>query len=285
MVTAFSRVFAKLRKEAGFETAYQFFHKNGGAKVFKCSFPNYLRIEKGTHLPQPKRLPLLCTLLRLPLKSNELKELILAYLTTWLGSKDLTDWVLGPFTNGVGQAMASDPGAQALRKVIRDSAQPLALAQYETIMKNRASYWCYRVLTSAKEPFGVQELTKLLGLRTDEIQTALTALEKQLIVKKTKNGRYESPLAGQFLVFPDSNLISKGMMDRVFQYNAEMIKKKGELLDVRYCGVRADTGKIQGFVPHFRDAIRSVNAYAVTEKTDQSALVFVEGRVYKLFDF
>ena len=92
-------------------------------------------------------------------------------------------------------------------------------------------------------------------------------------------------MAGQLLIFPDTQLVPGEVMGKVFKYNEAMVKKRGKLVDVRYYGVRADYQGLQGFIPHFREAIRSVNAYAVSEKTEQSGLYFVEGRIYKLFDF
>src|SRR5579859_2572495 len=143
MATAFSKAFVRLRQEAGFKTAYEFFHRSGGAKSFGCSFPNYLRIEKGSHLPQPQRLPHLCRLLRLPLKSEELRRLAASYLETWLGSEELLDWMLGSLEKPQSPEASLDPARQALQKVVRQEARPISLRQYEAIMASPASYWCY----------------------------------------------------------------------------------------------------------------------------------------------
>ena len=285
MPTPFAKTFVRLRREAGFETAYQFFHKNGGAKTFRCSFPNYLRIEKGSHLPQPQRLPLLCSLLRLPLKADEMRHLLCSYLETWVGTKDLADWFLGHLSSASEPAPPLAPAEQALRRVTRETARTISVKQYEAIMESAESYWCYRVLTTSKDPYRPEDLGKLLKLKTGPIAEALEGLRRYRIIVKERNGGYRSPLSGEFILFPDSQHIDPEIMKRVFKYNSDMIKKRGKVIDVRYCGIRADLRKLQGFIPHFRESIRSVNAYALNDKTDHSALVFVEGKIVKLFDF
>jgi hypothetical protein len=286
MSSPFSESFVRLRKAAGFETAYQFFHKNGGPKVFGCTFQNYLRIEKGTNLPVPKRLPHLCALLRLPLRSGERKELVKAYLRTWAGSDELADWMTSPFELPPEEpAAAPDPAAAALRRVVRDSAKPIALADYKAIMDTEAGYWCYRVLTTSRETWTEAALAKLLHLSASDVAKGLALLKARGIARRGKDGEWTSPLAGEFLVFPDTALIPKELMKRVYAYNEKMIKRRGAVVDERYCGVRADGAALEGYLAHFRDAIRSVNAYSVTEKTKRSGLFFVEGRVFKLFDF
>ncbi|MBI2070779.1 MAG: hypothetical protein HYT79_09295 [Elusimicrobia bacterium] len=43
--------------------------------------------------------------------------------------------------------------------------------------------------------------------------------------------------------------------------------------------------KLEGCISYFRDAIRTVNAYTTLEETEKSALIFIEGKILKLFDF
>lgn len=285
MVTSFSRVFARLRRQAGFETAYQFYHKNGGRRAFGCSFQNYLRIENGSNLPVPKRLPQLCLQLRLPLRGADMRELIRAYLQVWAGSEELAQWLIGPFQRAERAGPALDPAAQALSRVVRDGARPLTLEQYKAVMSSAESYWCFRVLTTDRRGQTGETLSRILGLEKDRIRRGLEALCRCGIARKRRDGAFESPYVGQFLVFPDPALLPERLKAAALRYTRDMVRRKGATVDVRHCGVRADALAIQGFLPHFRDAIRGVNAYSVTEETGRSALFLVEGRVSKLFDF
>ena len=65
-MSEFSSYLARLRKEAGFNTAHEFYAKNDGRKVLKISYVNYWQIEKGDHLPRPQALEKIVACLRLP---------------------------------------------------------------------------------------------------------------------------------------------------------------------------------------------------------------------------
>lgn len=284
MTTPFAKTFVGFRRRAGFATAYQFYHKNGGRATFKCSFQNYLRIENGSHLPAPRRLPHLCVSLRLPLHQEDLRELITAYLRTWLGSDDLTDWMLRPLSGTTGSPAPLDPARQALARFTRGAA-PLGFEHYRAVFSSAGAYWSFRVLINDKEGKSIPELSNTLGLGAKEIARGLEALKRCGIARRRKDGRYESPFAGKPVIFPSPHLLSPALKKKATRYTQAMLKRKGALIDVRHCGVRADARQIQGFIPYFREAIWSVNAYAVQEKTENSALFLVEGKVYKLFDF
>lgn len=285
MATPFARIFARLRRQAGFETAYQFYHKNGGRRAFGCSFQNYLRIENGSNLPVPKRLPELCLHLRLPMRGRDMRELLRAYLQTWAGSEEMAQWLIGPFERAERDEPAPDPAAQALSRVVRDSARPLTLEQYKAVMSSAEAYWCFRVLTTDREGQTSEALARILGLRKAQIRKGLEALRRCGIARKRRDGGYESPYAGQYLTFPDTTLLPDRLKAASLRYTKDMVRRKGAVVDVRHCGVRADALAIQGFLPHLREAMRGINAYAVYEKTERSGLFLVESKVFKLFDF
>ncbi|MDO8757045.1 MAG: hypothetical protein Q7J64_03440 [Elusimicrobiota bacterium] len=285
MATPFALIFARLRRQAGFETAYQFYHKNGGRRAFGCSFQNYLRIENGANLPVPKRLPELCLHLRLPLRGADMRELLRAYLQTWAGSEDLAQWLIGPFERVERGGTTLDPAAQALSRVVRDSARPLTLEQYKAVMSSAEAYWCCRVLTNEIKGQTAEGLARILGFSPARIRKGLEALSRCGMARRRRDGGYESPYAGSFLTFPDTTLLPPRLKEAALRYTADMVRRKGAVVDMRHCGVRADAVAVQGFLPHLREAMRGLNAYAVFEKTEHSGLFLVESTVYKLFDF
>ncbi|MDP3542175.1 MAG: hypothetical protein Q8T11_06845 [Elusimicrobiota bacterium] len=285
MTTPFALIFARLRRQAGFQTAYQFYHKNGGRRAFGCSFQNYLRIENGSHLPVPKRLPQLCLQLRLPLRGADLRELLRAYLQVWAGSEEMAQWLIGPFEQAERVEPALDPAAQALSRVVRDGARPLTLEQYKAVMSSAEAYWCFRVLTTDRKGQTSEALARLLGLGKARIRKGLEALRLCGIARKRRDGGYDSPYSGNYLTFPDPTLLPERLKAAALRYTKDMVRRKGAVVDVRHCGVRADALALQGFLPHLREAIRGVNAYAVYEKTERSGLFLIESKVCKLFDF
>jgi len=285
MPTPFSTLFSRLRREAGFQTAYRFYHGNGGRRVLQCTFPNYLRIERGETLPRPGRLPLLSNLLRLPLGRRELAPLVRAYLETWSGSADTVDWLRNALASPAGGEAPPDPARQALHRVVRQSARPVGMRQYRAIVRDRASYWCYRVLASSSKGHGAAELSRLLGFPEPELRGALESLRRAGFLRRGRDGLHRCPEAGNFLLFPDPSVLPASLIERVRGFNRDMARRKGELLMTRHCGTRVDLDRFEGFLPYFREAVRTAQAYSVSEPSPRSALVLVEGRVYKLLDF
>jgi hypothetical protein len=53
---------------------------------------------------------------------------------------------------------------------------------------------------------------------------------------------------------------------------------------VRHCGTEVDLDRFEGFLPFFRDAVRTAQAYAPSQASARKGLVYVEGRVYKALD-
>lgn len=283
--TPFSKAFTRLRKEAGFATAYNFFHANGGRKVLQCTFSNYLRIEKGETLPHPRRLPILATLLRLPLRGRERRRLVEAYLESWSESAETAAWLGQALREDGGPEAPPDPSAQALRKAVRESSRPVSMEQYRAIIRDRASYWCYRVLAASRQAHGPGALSRLLGLPEPEVRRGLESLREAGFAKRERDGGYRCPFAGEFHLFPDPAALPPGLAERPLRYNEAMARRKGGLLMVRHCGTRVDLERFEGFLPFFREAVRSAQTYAVSSATERSGLVFVEGRVYKALDF
>ncbi|MFC1521196.1 hypothetical protein ACFL6Y_02180 [Elusimicrobiota bacterium] len=285
MKTPFSRVFVRLRKEAGFETAYQFFHKNGGAKVFDCSFQNYLKLEDGDHLPKPERLQLLCTLLRAPLTPANLKALALSYLETWFKSADLAKWIMACLREETADKTMLDPGSQALKKVAYDNPVHINIVQHDAILKTQATYWCFQILAASKDPVSSEEISKMVKMPKKEINAAMQILCKHGIAKRVKDDKYQSPIADKVIQFPPKDARSQSLKETATQYNAALSKKQGKLIDGFRYSVRADLDSLTGFIHHLQSAARSLTAYSVDEKKDRSAFVIAEAKLTKLFDF
>jgi len=87
MGTIFSDTLVKLRQEAGFPTAYRFFHDNGGDKVLGMCYRKYLMMEQGRNLPVLGRLERLIVGLHMPFGTPAARELTLAWLKTMAGEE------------------------------------------------------------------------------------------------------------------------------------------------------------------------------------------------------
>ena len=85
MGTKFSEMLVKLRKDAGFVTAYKFFYDNGGDKVLGMCYRKYLMMEQGRFLPQFKHLRAFIYGLHLQNRSAAANGLADAWLRTMAG--------------------------------------------------------------------------------------------------------------------------------------------------------------------------------------------------------
>ncbi|MFC1521197.1 hypothetical protein ACFL6Y_02185 [Elusimicrobiota bacterium] len=285
MKTPFSKVFMRLRKDAGFETAYQFFHKNGGAKVFKCSFQNYLKIEDGTHLPKPERLQLLYACMRSPLKSHDLKEFIKAYLETWFKSADLAKWIVNSLQDAIKDDAVSDPGTMALNKLSQQNKVHISIEEHKVIHKNPASYWCFTMLSNSKDPLKTEDFTTATHIPRKEIESALKELCKHKIIKCVKNDEYISRLIGANISLPTRVLQDPSVKGKSSQYHEMMLKKRGSMIGGHITSGRVDLDKLNNLLPHLAAATKNLKAYTTSEKKDRSAYVLVQAVMYKLFDY
>src|ERR1035437_7473881 len=116
METIFSKLLIQLRKKAGFPTAYQFYHSNGGKGVFKISYRGYLMIESGKNLPIAGRLGIFIWALRLIYKSAEANALVAAWLKTMAGEETFRDFIEPLLAAGPGR-----PGLSPMQKAMEKS--------------------------------------------------------------------------------------------------------------------------------------------------------------------
>ncbi|MFC1522963.1 hypothetical protein ACFL6Y_11200, partial [Elusimicrobiota bacterium] len=237
--------------------------------------------------PQPDRLPLLCTLLRIQIAPDKLKTVIGAYLETWIKSKDTAKWMLAPFHNVPEKKTASDPGTQALKRILNENTLHISLKQYEEILKSPSVFWCFQMLTNSKEPLTAQDFSKAVRMSKKEIEDALGILCKNGIAKRLKNGTYTSPMAGISVVVPARKLRDQvHSKDRIRDFHTAMVKKCGKPITGGYVTTRVNLDELNaGFIPYLWDTLRNVKAYSVSEKKSQSAVIKVEVKIDKLFDF
>ena len=64
-MSAFSEALLALRREAGFPSAYRFYHRNGGRRHFGFTYVHYLRLEKGAKAPRAEAFGAILKALRL----------------------------------------------------------------------------------------------------------------------------------------------------------------------------------------------------------------------------
>lgn len=278
----FAAALARVRTEAGFTTAYAFFHKNGGRKVFPCTFPYYLRIERGLALPRPEWLPIFMTLLRIPPTDALWRQFIVDYLRDHFGTEEAFASAVAPLLR---PPEASGQQQQTVRRLVSERAYHLTPEQFKTVISDDAAYWCFECLVNERGALTPAELARETGVDETKIKAGLKRLAGAKLAKAVGGGRWKSPISGKFYVFPQAypghepdRLKRHAILDR-------MTSSKGKWLFHANVVLRADDASMRRSGGSFTDAMQGVSAYCVYEKGEDTGLYQVETRIRRLLPF
>ena len=100
-MSAFSEALLSLRREAGFPSAYRFYHRNGGRRHFGFTYVHYLRLEKGAKAPRAEAFGAIIKALRLAPAAEGARLMFRAYLLDVLGSPEAYELIVGSVSAGV----------------------------------------------------------------------------------------------------------------------------------------------------------------------------------------
>lgn len=283
MSTVFSETLVKLRREAGFPTAYGFYNDSGGAPVLKFTYRKYLLFEQGKELPAIDKLrPLFFALGLLP-RSFPSNELTLAWLKALAGN-DVYEDILRPVVSEEAAASNLSPLHKAVKRSLAENKYRLSPAQFQAILADRDTYLCFTALTKDSGSWSVADVAKALELDKGAAARALNALARIKILKEVGKGVYKCPLASAKIEFPHLNLVDPALRGKLDKYLKE-ISASGRCVLVHGCVLRADLKAFRDFFPLMTLNISTAQTYSVTEKTENSALFLVEGKIVRLRNF
>lgn len=278
--TRFSRILIRLRQEQGFSTAYSFYQQRGGKRVFGLSFTNYLSFERGRSLPQGVRLSALVSALGLPPAAPGTRQLVYAYLHDILGSEELLKSVAA---GGPDPAPPSWQVAEsAARQALSQRSVQLTLPQYSVLAQNRVAYACHVIMCNTKGWVETTELGAMTQASAKDVAAALKSL-KAVKLCEFSQGRARSPLAGSYVVPPAITPATAGIYAKLQAYRNEWVKRSGKTGFSRYLLLRAPESKFNGYLPHLSDVVAMSALYGDVNRSDDSAMFLVEGRITRLF--
>jgi len=283
MATIFSETLIKLRAEAGFPTAYRFFHDNGGQPVLGLSYRRYLLIEQGKNHPFIDKLKNLFYGLRLVPQSPNANALVVAWLKTMAG-EEIYHNLLRPVIAPKAETKGVSPLHKVIEKNLSDNKYHMTPEQFETVLTNFDTYLCHHALLSETGAWAVADLAKALQLTAVKTKAALKILAKAKLVKEVRPGAYKSPLAAYTIVTPQLNISGRGQREKMERYHRELVAT-GRNEWHSTCLLRADAAVFKGYSPVLNLAIHTAGVYEVKRKTDHSAMFLVEGHITKLRDF
>lgn len=277
----FASSLARVRAEAGFATPYAFYHKNGGRKVFPCTFAYYLRLERGAALPRPEWLALFLTLLRIPPADALWRQFVVDYLRDHFGEEAYQS-ALAPLLR---PAEAADVRQQAVRRLVSERAYHLSPAQFRVVISDEAAYWCFECLVNERGALSPDELAAISGQPAGKVKAALKRLAGAKLAKPAAGGRWKSPIAGRFYVFPPAYDGFERDRRRRLDFLNAMTERRGAQLFRAGVVLRSDEASMRRSLGAFTDAMEGASAFCVYEKGEGSALYQVETRIRRLLPF
>ncbi|MEK9144519.1 MAG: hypothetical protein AAB339_02790 [Elusimicrobiota bacterium] len=280
----FASCLARLRRGAGFPTAYRFYHGNGGRRHFPFTFVHYLRIERGLKLPKPQWLAGFLSALRLTPGEAGCREFFLAYMKGLLRTEEAFELVLAPLLSRR-QDRAATMGAQALRWMKTAHARHLSPEQFQVLASDEAAYWCSEVLFNDGGSWSAPEIARILGLPEKAAARGLEKLTAAGMAKKTSKDRFRSRWPGKLYTFPGRLEGMKRHLDAIAGFWERMFKRRGAEVGERVELVRAEAGAMRGYLPALAEALDSANVCATHAKGEATGLFLIEARVRKLADF
>jgi len=281
MPTIFSETIKELRKEAGFRTAYQFYHSNGGKNILKVSYRGWLLTEEGKNLPPFKILgTLMYTLRCIPCSENGTR-LILSWLRTAHGEEDFRQF-LEPLFKFPRNSIAS-PLHKVIHRSLSNRKVHITPLQVETIAKSTANYLCWVAMSNDTGKWDAKALASQLGLPVSAAEKATKDLKAAGLLKEPAKGLYKCPMPDAMREFPRTRT-SVPALKKLMALRTALVAQ-GDVLYSRSGILRANQKDLANFFPLFSLNLSSAEAYAVTEKAKGTALFSVEGRIVKIRDF
>lgn len=281
MPTPFSEALVKLRKAAGFPTAYRFFHDNGGDKVLGMCYRKYLMMEQGRILPLFKHLRAFIFGLRLEARGAAANEFVNSWLRTMTG-EELYEEILSPLLSARQKTLSLSPSQKALNAALTGRKFHVTPAQLEAIAATPESYRFFMFLSNDTGVWTEEKLAGAAGLKQPAAARAIKDFLKAKLLRKAGAG-YKCPLAGALIEMPHSSSAAK-CFEKIRYYQRDLIVS-GIQTHRRYGIFRADADALTDLYPIMDAGMSSSHVYAITEKTPKSAIYMVEARAVKLADF
>ncbi len=283
MGTLFSDTLMRLRKTAGFPTAYRFYHDNGGAPVLQLSYRKYLMMEQGRILPVIGRLQKLFFALRLPPKTPPANELVLAWLKTMAGEEAFKG-IIEPVLSAKAEASGLSPLHKALERSLSENKSYVTPDQFMVILSSLETYKCNLTMNNDTGVWTAADIAKAVGIKKPAAEKSLKALAKAGLLKEVKKGFYKSRLAGTMVEYPNLSTLEPALRDKMKGY----LKKLEESGTPEWASkgiIRADALDLRGLFPLMHMNIAAAQTYAVTKKTDKTAFFYIIGKIVRLWDF
>jgi len=278
-MTRFGPALARLRRDAGFSTAYAFYHRSGGRRLFPFTFQYYLKIEAGRSVPRADWVPGLVSALRVAPSHGAYRELVLDYLRDLCGREETFDALFAPLA---APAAPEPAGPAVIRKLMYARGYPLSLDQLEAVAASEAAYWSFEYLSNTDEAMDAAELARRTGLPAKALSSALARLTRLQLLRRASGGRYKCHLIGRRLVYPADSPVTRKARAAVRGFIDAMARRAGA--DVARNGLifRSTEAAVRAAAADARARLEQAAAGSVYEATDGTAIYFLDFRAQRV---
>ncbi len=274
----FSKNLIKARTASGFDTAYKFYHRNGGRGHFPFTFVHYTRIEKGVSMPAPAAVEYIFLALRLLPTQDISRQLLLSYLKDYLGRG--ADYILGPLINAGGQ-----PDADPLQWMKTHGSEHITPEEFKVMASDETTYWCAEALCNDAKAWTPQNLAAELDLKPEPVRKALEKLKKVGLAVSAGADKFKCRHAGKFFTWPGRLTGMRTFLDTIKGYWSKAGKDGGRELFERVELIRAEEGAVSNYRLQLAQTLDNANGCATHNKSDNTGFFLIETRIKKLKNF
>lgn len=282
-MSEFAKLLTRLRTQAGYVSARSFYKDHGGTRFFGCTYKQYLNVESGRSVPQPKLVEKIASGLRVATDEVHSQEFALAYLRAMLKNKSLVEFIVSALSRGSGTGVP--PLRQALRKSFGERTVPLTRTQSELLMKSPKHYWCFTLLANDRGHWAVSDLSRLLGQKDGEALRRLKDLVKLGMLAKDKKGLFYCPKAGRVFMHPRDDLYVPKVIPTLKGHWKSMSDKFGEVLLQQHLFTRASEGALRGYFPYITQNVQGADVYSTQDKGPDTSFFLIEAIVRRVLPF
>ena len=275
----FGIALAKIRKEQGFSSAYNFFKNIGGSKSLGIAFISYWDMERGKKLPKSWRLKEIMAALGLDQHSAGARELVRAYFKALSGSDDLIQILasVGPSGNLSGNELAE----AATHKALAQLSVNLTLEQWKLRSRDIATHICQVYLGNTSGWVTVQELSKATGFNTEEIKKTLKALASAGLADFSKD-KARNRLEGKVIQLLPFTAKTEPVRAALRKYWKTWLEGAKHVAFTRRT-VRMSNASLALYRQHLEKAVNLCEVYSnPAENRQDSAVYLIDGGIVKV---
>ena len=279
----FNRSFIRLRTNNGFKTAYNFFHSNGGRRVFPFTYAHYLKIERGRSLPNPSALAIMLELLRRKISARERLELTRAYLRDLSGDDAVYDKIFAPLISTSG---AGDP-ENALPLILGRIARNLTPAQFRAIVSSPEATGGFMLLANVPDPLSVEKIAEYIGRPKGACLAAMKILKSGRVVTAHGLDRYACAIPAEQRCQLPNPLGLQPLYDKMRKNIDQIAGKQGRALYERASSIRLRPSTIEQLTHGFEETFNTGSSLSqkMMRPEPDTPLYYIETRVRRLAAF